>query len=85
MEVKGISSHGSAPERGDNAIFKMGHILSELEVLHGRLKDDDFLGKGSLSPFIRPLSLSKALALDYHNVMPSPGLLYEGMEKRISP
>ncbi|MGB5985923.1 MAG: YgeY family selenium metabolism-linked hydrolase, partial [Desulfobacterales bacterium] len=49
VEVKGISSHGSAPERGDNAIFKMGRILGELEELHGRLKDDAFLGKGSLT------------------------------------
>ena len=49
VEVKGISSHGSAPERGDNAIFKMGRILGELEQLHGRLKDDAFLGKGSLT------------------------------------
>ena len=49
VEVKGVSSHGSAPERGDNAIFKMGHILGELEELHGRLKTDDFLGKGSLT------------------------------------
>jgi len=49
VEVKGVSSHGSAPERGDNAIFKMGRILGELEGLHGRLKDDAFLGKGSLT------------------------------------
>jgi len=49
VEVKGVSSHGSAPERGDNAIFKMGHILRELEELHDRLKTDDFLGKGSLT------------------------------------
>ena len=49
VEVKGVSSHGSAPERGDNAIFKMGHILGELEELHGRLKDYDFLGNGSLT------------------------------------
>ncbi len=49
VEVKGVSSHGSAPERGDNAIFKMGHILGELEELHDRLKTDDFLGKGSLT------------------------------------
>ncbi|RTZ99036.1 MAG: YgeY family selenium metabolism-linked hydrolase [Deltaproteobacteria bacterium] len=49
VEVKGVSSHGSAPERGDNAIFKMGRILGELEALHDRLKDDDFLGKGSLT------------------------------------
>ena len=49
VEVKGVSSHGSAPERGDNAIFKMGKILGELEELHTRLKDDPFLGKGSLT------------------------------------
>ena len=49
VEVKGVSSHGSAPERGDNAIFKMGRILGELEELHSRLKEDDFLGKGSLT------------------------------------
>lgn len=49
VEVKGVSAHGSAPERGDNAIFKMGKILGELEELHGRLKDDAFLGKGSLT------------------------------------
>jgi putative selenium metabolism hydrolase len=49
VEVKGVSSHGSAPERGDNAIFKMGKILGELEELHKTLKDDSFLGKGSLT------------------------------------
>ena len=49
VEVKGISAHGSAPERGDNAIFRMGRILGELEQLHGRLKTDAFLGKGSLT------------------------------------
>jgi putative selenium metabolism hydrolase len=53
MEIKvatsGISCHGSAPERGDNAIFKMAPILNELQVLHTRLKEDDFLGKGSLT------------------------------------
>jgi len=49
VAVKGVSSHGSAPERGDNAIFKMGRILGELEALHRRLKTDDFLGKGSLT------------------------------------
>jgi len=53
MEIKvattGVSCHGSAPERGDNAIFKMAPILNELKVLHTRLKEDDFLGKGSLT------------------------------------
>ncbi|MCQ2736931.1 MAG: YgeY family selenium metabolism-linked hydrolase, partial [bacterium] len=49
VEVKGISSHGSAPERGQNAIFDMARILHDLENLHLRLKTDDFLGKGSLT------------------------------------
>ncbi len=49
VEVAGVSCHGSAPERGDNAIFKMGHILTELEELGRNLKDDDFLGKGTLT------------------------------------
>jgi putative selenium metabolism hydrolase len=49
VKVGGRSAHGSAPERGDNAIFKMGRILGELEELHSRLKTDPFLGKGSLT------------------------------------
>jgi putative selenium metabolism hydrolase len=49
VSVDGVSAHGSAPERGDNAIFKMAPILMELQELHLRLKDDPFLGKGSLT------------------------------------
>ncbi len=49
VDVKGISSHGSAPERGDNAILRMGHILGDLEKLNPNLADDKFLGKGTLA------------------------------------
>ncbi len=49
VEVKGISCHGSAPERGDNAIYKMAEIIGEVRDLNERLKDDDFLGKGTLA------------------------------------
>lgn len=53
MEIKviahGISCHGSAPERGDNAIFKMAPILNELKDLNERLMDNPFLGKGTLT------------------------------------
>lgn len=49
VSVDGVSAHGSAPERGDNAIFKMAPILMELQDLHLRLRDDPFLGKGSLT------------------------------------
>lgn len=49
VDVKGVACHGSAPERGDNAIFKMGPILMELRALHPNLHNDPFLGKGSLT------------------------------------
>ena len=34
VEVKGRSCHGSAPERGDNAIYKMAEILMEVRQLN---------------------------------------------------
>lgn len=51
MEVsfKGISSHGSAPERGKNAIYMASRAALEIEKLNERLKTDDFLGKGSIT------------------------------------
>ncbi|MCL2496419.1 MAG: YgeY family selenium metabolism-linked hydrolase [Clostridiales bacterium] len=49
VEVRGISCHGSAPERGENAIYKMAKILIEVEQLNERLKADAFLGKGTLA------------------------------------
>jgi len=47
--VKGRACHGSAPERGDNAIYKMGRVLEGIQRLAGRLKDDPFLGRGSIT------------------------------------
>lgn len=49
VEVKGVSCHGSAPERGDNAIYKMADIIQEIRDLNSKLKDDSFLGKGTLA------------------------------------
>jgi len=49
VEVQGISCHGSAPERGDNAIYKMADILQEVRLLNDRLHYDPFLGKGTLA------------------------------------
>lgn len=48
IEIKGLSCHGSAPERGDNAIYKMSRIALEIEKLNERLADDPFLGKGTV-------------------------------------
>ena len=51
MEIKtsGISCHGSAPERGVNAIYKMADIIKDVEQLNVKLKDDPFLGKGTIT------------------------------------
>lgn len=48
VKVKGLSCHGSAPERGDNAIYKISRVALEIEKLHERLAVDPFLGKGSI-------------------------------------
>ncbi len=34
VDVKGVSCHGSAPERGDNAIYKMADILQNIRELN---------------------------------------------------
>jgi len=53
MEIEiftsGLSCHGSAPERGDNAIYKIAPIISALERLNNSLPTDPFLGKGTLA------------------------------------
>jgi len=49
ISFRGISSHGSAPERGKNAIYMASKICLELEKLNNKLKFDEFLGKGSLT------------------------------------
>ena len=49
VEVKGISCHGSAPERGDNALYKMAEIVLDVKALNERLHYDPFLGKGTVT------------------------------------
>lgn len=46
VEVKGVSCHGSAPERGENAIYKMADILKEVEQLNENGCGDDVEIKG---------------------------------------
>lgn len=66
IEVFGRSAHGSAPERGDNAIYKMAAIVEDLEALNEKLKVDKFLGKGSLVVSeIKSMSPSRCAVADY--------------------
>ncbi len=51
MEVHttGVSCHGSAPERGINAVYKMAGIIADIEALNERLEPRDPLGKGTVT------------------------------------
>jgi len=53
MEIEvsfhGLSAHGSAPERGKNAIYMASRAALEIEKLNERLANDPFLGKGSVT------------------------------------
>ncbi|MCC8057270.1 YgeY family selenium metabolism-linked hydrolase [Cloacibacillus sp.] len=46
IDVKGVSCHGSAPERGDNAIYKMSDILQDVRALNENDAADDKAVKG---------------------------------------
>jgi putative selenium metabolism hydrolase len=47
--TKGRSCHASAPERGDNAVVKMSEIIQQITALNKKLKNDKFLGKGTVA------------------------------------
>ena len=49
ITFRGISAHGSAPERGKNAIYMASRACLEIEKLNERLAFDEFLGKGSVT------------------------------------
>ena len=46
VDVKGVSCHGSAPERGDNAIYKMADILLQIRALNENDADEKTSIKG---------------------------------------
>ena len=71
VKVKGVACHASAPERGDNAIYKMTRIIQGIErELAPRLKDHPFLGQGSIA-VTRIESVSGSL-----NVVPDECTVY---------
>jgi len=51
MEVhtSGVSCHGSAPERGVNAVYLMAAIVADIEKLNERLEPRKPLGKGTVT------------------------------------
>jgi putative selenium metabolism hydrolase len=49
VTCKGKSCHGSMPEKGDNAVYKIAKVINEIEQLNTRLKVDEFLGNGTIT------------------------------------
>ena len=49
IKTHGVSCHGSTPELGVNAVYKMAPIIAAIERLHGEMTDDGVLGKGSIT------------------------------------
>src|SRR5580765_2799153 len=45
----GKSCHGSMPEKGDNAVYKIAKVINEIEKLHKRLRKNKFLGNGTIT------------------------------------
>jgi len=49
VKASGVSCHGSSPERGQNAIYKMAPIIQEIEQLNIHLSSNSVLGKGTVT------------------------------------
>ncbi|MFP4301963.1 MAG: YgeY family selenium metabolism-linked hydrolase [Alkalispirochaetaceae bacterium] len=50
VRLSGVSSHGSAPERGESAAYKAARAALAMERLNANLEpdEDNFLGKGTI-------------------------------------
>jgi putative selenium metabolism hydrolase len=46
--TRGKSCHASAPQRGDNAIYRMAPIVEGIKWMPAKLNGDPFLGQGSI-------------------------------------
>jgi putative selenium metabolism hydrolase len=72
IHLRGRSCHASAPERGENPIYKMAELIRQIEELNGRLRNDAFLGKAtvvvtqvrSLSPSLCAVPSTCSIHLD---------------------
>ncbi len=70
ISTAGLSSHAAHPEAGDNALYKLAPIISDIESLNERLASDDFLGVGTVVvSFVECTTASL-------NAVPDSGRLY---------
>lgn len=47
IKTHGVSAHGSAPDKGINAVYEMAEIISRVEALNKRLGEQD--GRGTIA------------------------------------
>jgi len=78
ITVKGLACHASAPEKGDNAIYKMGHVLKRLESFAGEVR-------GIIHPQLGPASFSTGTIKGGSLVNTVPDHCMLEVERRILP
>jgi putative selenium metabolism hydrolase len=49
VKTRGVSCHGSAPDRGENAIYKIAPIIRDIQQLDKKLQSSSILGKGTIA------------------------------------
>jgi putative selenium metabolism hydrolase len=76
VTCKGRSCHGSMPEKGDNAVYKLAHLIGEVEKLNERLPADPFLGKGTVTVSYVDCQTPSLCAV--------PGQAYMHMDRRLT-
>ena len=67
VETKGISCHGSAPERGENAIYKMAPVITGIEQLNERLPEKEV----DIARRKRKAALSRAFESSLYGILVS--------------
>ena len=79
VDMHGVSCHGSAPERGDNAIHKMAEVILNVRDLNENDAADDKEIKGlvkMLDPEVQPRALRRRPLPRPRHLHHQPDLLY---------
>ena len=77
ITVKGKSAHGSRPDLGENALYKMAPLLSDIENLNKILPTDSVLGKGTIAATFTEVKTSS------RNAIPAECSIY--LDRRLIP
>ncbi len=77
VTVKGKSCHGSMPHKGDNAVYKMAKVVNEIEKLNDRLRDNEFLGKATITV--------SYISCETPSMCAVPGSSFIHLDRRLTP